>query len=219
VRTVQEEIEKIIKKIFDQNITIQCSGRTDAYVHAIGQTFSFNVKKSKINPKALLLALRSSGPTDIYFVNVKQVDGMFNARFSAKNKTYQYVINTSKYDLFKTNYELYYPTKINLTLLKKASKLLVGEHDFKSFSTSELDNTIRKINYIKFKKTKTHLLVEVNGNGFLRNMVRMIIGSFIDLNEGKKTILDIKNLLANPQKGSAINKIQAKGLYLIKVNY
>jgi tRNA pseudouridine38-40 synthase len=116
VRTVQEEIENIIKKIFNQNITIQCSGRTDAYVHAIGQTFSFNIKKSKITPKTLLTALRSSGPSDIYFIKVKQVDSMFNARFSAKNKTYQYVINTSEFDLFRANYELYYSKKINLPL-------------------------------------------------------------------------------------------------------
>jgi tRNA pseudouridine38-40 synthase len=216
---VQGEIEPILARIFDQPVNIYGSGRTDAYVHAIAQTFSFSVKKTKIKPYALLKALRTIGPNDIYFVKVKTNEGMFHARFNAKNKTYQYVINNGKFDLFRNNYELFYPTKINLALLKKGSKLLIGTHDFKSFSTSELEDTTRTINYIKFKKNKNYLFITINGNGFLRNMVRMIVGSLLDLNENKKTIDDFKRLLNEPKKGSAITKVKAAGLYLVKVNY
>lgn len=219
VRTIQSEVEKILQKIFNQSITIHGSGRTDAYVHAIAQTFSFIVKNSKIQPYALLKTLRNLSPDDIYFINVKVNEGMFHARFNAKNKTYQYVINNDKYDLFKNHYELFYPHKLNLPLLKKGAKLLIGTHDFKSFSTSDLNDTVRTINYIKFKKNKKHLFITINGDGFLRNMVRMIVGSLLDLNEHKKTIKDIQLLLNHPKKGSAITKIKASGLYLLKVNY
>jgi tRNA pseudouridine38-40 synthase len=219
VRTVQEDIENILKKVFDQPITIHSSGRTDAYVHAIGQTFSFNVKKSQIQPKSLIVALRNLSPSDIYFTKIQINEGMFHARFNAKNKTYQYIINLGNYDLFRSRYELFYKKPIKLPLLKKAAKLLIGTHDFKSFSTSELPDTVRTINYIKFKKTKQGLLITVNGNGFLRNMVRMIVGSLLDLNENKKTIADFQQLLAKPAKGSAITKAKGCGLYLMKVNY
>jgi tRNA pseudouridine38-40 synthase len=185
----------------------------------VAQIFSFNVKKSKIQPYPLLKALRNLSPDDIYFVKVKVNEGMFHARFNAKNKTYQYVINNGKFDLFRDKYELFYSNKINLPLLKKGAKLLIGTHDFKSFSTSELTDTIRTINYIKFKKNKNHLYITINGNGFLRNMVRMIIGSLLDLNVNKKTLDDFKQLLKEPKKGSAISKAKAGGLYLLKVNY
>jgi tRNA pseudouridine38-40 synthase len=168
---------------------------------------------------ALLIALRNLSPSDIYFVKAKVNDGMFHARFHAQNKTYQYVINNGSYDVFKNNYELFYPDKIKLPLLKKGSKLLIGSHDFKSFSTSDLNDTIRKINYIRFKQINHHLFININGDGFLRNMVRMIIGALLDLNEGKKSLLDIKKLLEYPKKGSAISKTKACGLYLLKVNY
>jgi tRNA pseudouridine38-40 synthase len=209
----------MLQKIFNRSISVYVSGRTDAHVHAIAQTFSFNVKKIKIKPQVLLLALRKLSPSDIYFVKVKENDAMFHARFNTKNKTYQYVVNFDKYDVFKANYELFYPTKINLPLLKKGAKLFVGEHDFKSFTTSVFENTVRKINYIHFKKNQSKLFIIVNGNGFLRNMVRMIVGSLLDLNENKKTLNDLKKLLKEPAKGNAITKARACGLYLLKVNY
>ncbi|MDR0825801.1 MAG: tRNA pseudouridine(38-40) synthase TruA [Mycoplasmataceae bacterium] len=219
VRTVQEEVEKIIKQIFKKDITVYASGRTDAYVHALAQTFSFKTNKNVLKPKILLKALQNLAPQDIQFASVKEVDGMFNARFSSKSKTYRYAINLGKPDVFKKDYQFDYDHKLNLPLIKKATKLLVGEHNFKSFSTSELEQTTRTIYNIKICKSNKILLIEITGNGFLRNMVRMLVGSLLDLNEGKKTLNDIKLLLANPKKGSAISKAKACGLYLVKVKY
>jgi tRNA pseudouridine38-40 synthase len=144
---------------------------------------------------------------------------MFHARFSAHNKTYQYVVNTGDYNVFKSRYELFYNRPIDLKLLKKTSKLFIGTHDFKSFSTSILDDTIRTINYIKFKSLNNSLIITINGDGFLRNMVRMIIGSLLDVNEHKKTMEHVAQLLKDPFKGSAITKVNGCGLYLLKVNY
>ncbi|GHU34802.1 hypothetical protein FACS1894166_12670 [Bacilli bacterium] len=144
---------------------------------------------------------------------------MFNARFSSKNKTYRYIINLGKPNVFKQNYQLDYNHKLNLPLLREGIKVFVGKHNFKSFSTSELDDAQRIIYDFKIVKTGDILTLEVTGSGFLRNMVRMLVGSLLDINENKKTLDDIKILLANPKKGSAISKAKACGLYLVKVKY
>jgi tRNA pseudouridine38-40 synthase len=188
-------------------------------VHAIEQTFSFKTKKIKLKPSILLQALRSLSPEDIYFKSVCEVDGMFHARFSAHSKIYKYEIDTKNYDVFKNNYVLFYPHKINLKSMKQAAKLLVGKHDFKSFSSSDLEDTIREVYQINFKHTANHLTIIVKANGFLRNMVRMIVGTLLDVNEHKKQLSDINQLLNNPKKGSSISKAKAAGLYLYKVNY
>jgi tRNA pseudouridine38-40 synthase len=203
----------------NEQITIYASGRTDAYVHAIEQVFSFKTKNSKIKPNVLLSALRALSPSDIYFKSLKKVKDSFHARFSAHSKTYKYEIDIKTYDVFKQNYVLSYSKNINLPLIKKAAKLLIGKHDFKSFSTSELDDTIRTVSSINFKKTLNHFTITIKANGFLRNMVRMIVGVLLDVNEHKKDLNQIKELLNNPKKGSSITKVKGCGLYLYKVVY
>lgn len=219
LRTVQGEIENIFFQIYQKKINIFGSGRTDAYVHAIEQVFSFNEDKLNIDPKKLLMILNSLSPEDIYFVDVKEVNKKFHARFSAKNKTYLYKINCSQFNVFEANLIYQYGKKINLKKMKKASKLFLGEQNFLSFSTSDKKNTIRIINKIKIYRKKQYIYFEIVGNGFLRNMVRMIIASFIDINEGKKDNNDIFRLLNNPKKGSSISKLPGCGLYLKKVQY
>jgi tRNA pseudouridine38-40 synthase len=216
---VQGEIEDILKQIHKESISINASGRTDAFVHALEQTFSFKSKKIKLKPNILLQALRNLSPDDIYFKSVREVDGMFHARFSAHSKIYKYEIDTKHYDVFKNNYVLFYPHKINLQLMKQATKLLIGKHDFKSFSTSDLEDTIREVYQINLKHTNNHLTITVKANGFLRNMVRMLVGTLLDINEHKKQLSDINQLLNSPKKGSSISKAKACGLYLYKVNY
>jgi tRNA pseudouridine38-40 synthase len=133
----------------------------------------------------LLSALNALAPEDITFKRVSEVDDDFHARFSAKSKTYRYVISKEK-NIFKRNHELQYDNDLNIALIKKTFPFFVGEHDFKSFSTSDNEDTIRKINYIKLLKKDNEIIIEVNGSGFLRNMVRIIVASIIDVNEGKK---------------------------------
>ena len=158
-------------------------------------------------------------PKSIRIKSVKIVNDNFNAQHFALNKTYKYVINTASYDLFNNDYLYNYNKKINVSLLKKASKALLGKHDFLSFSTSELKDTIRIINSISFKKDKNLLIIRINGNGFLRNQVRMIVGSLLDINENKKDKNSLEVLLTNPKKGSCIRKAPGSGLYLEKINY
>jgi tRNA pseudouridine38-40 synthase len=157
-------------------------------------------------------------PIDILFKEVKIVNDKFHARFSAKYKTYIYLISSID-EIFKRNYQFFYEHKINIIKIKKAMKLFIGNHDFKSFSTSVLDNSIRTISKFNIKKRKHMYVFSITGNGFLRNMVRMILGSLLDINENKKNINDITKLLSNPKKGSSIAKVPGCGLYLKEVKY
>jgi tRNA pseudouridine38-40 synthase len=104
-------------------------------------------------------------------------------------------------------------------LIKKASKLLLGTHNFKSFSITDVEDTVRTISKFNITKQKDYINIEITGNGFLRGMVRMIVGALLDINENKKTLNDISDLLNNPKKGSSITKARAAGLYLKKVYY
>lgn len=217
--SVQETIQKILTKIYKTKISIVGSGRTDAGVHALHQYFNFVEKSNHLNINQLTNALSQMLPKSIKLNNIKPVDDEFNARYNAKNKTYLYVINCGEFDLFKNNYVFNYNKQINLNKIKSAIKLFIGQHNFLSFSKSDYKDTVRKINSIKLKQDKSLLKIEINGNGFLRCMVRMIVGSLIDLNENKKTLNDIKSLLNNPKKGKANIVAVAKGLYLKQVKY
>ena len=217
--SIQQTIEQALKRIYHKKITIIGSGRTDAKVHAIHQYFNFHEDKINLDPSKLMNAFTYQIPKDIKINKIKIVNKNFNARYNVKLKTYLYVINTGKFDLFKNNYLLNYNKQINVNLWKKAIKLFLGTHDFLSFSKSELTNTTRTITNIKITKSNDLLNVYITGNGFLRSMVRMIIGSLIDLNNMKKSITDIVNLINNPKKGSAITLANPCGLYLYKIVY
>ncbi len=217
--SVQQTIEQALERIYKKKITITGSGRTDTKVHAIHQYFNFHEDEVNLSIAKLIIALKDQIPSDIKINEIKNVKDSFNARYDVKAKTYLYVINIGKFDLFRNKYLLNYNKQINIDLWKKASKLFIGTHNFLSFSKSELCNTNRTITDIKIVKSKNLVNVYITGNGFLRSMVRMIIGSLIDLNNNKKSIVDIKNLINNPKKGSAISLANPCGLYLYQVIY
>ena len=217
--TVQGEIEKILSKIYKQKIYIYGSGRTDTGVHAMHQFFNFHERKIHLNKLQLFNSLNGYFPKTIKVNEIFEVNKKFNARTDARSKTYIYFINTGSFDLFKDNYLLNYNKKINIKKIKDASSLFVGKHNFLSFSKSILENNIRVIKKISIWESQSIVNIEILGTGFLRNMVRMIIGSLIDINENKKEIKDIKKLLNNPLKGSSQSIVSPNGLYLKKVEY
>lgn len=215
--TVQGILEKSLKKILNEEITIWSSGRTDRGVHANDQVISF-FSKLKITPDNLTIALNNQTPKNIEIKSTIIMDQDFNARFSVKNKTYKYIINNGEYNIFKRDYEIYIFRKIDFLLIKEASKEFIGKHDFASFSTTEKENTIRDINSIEILKNKNDIItIKINANGFLKYMVRMIVAKIINIGLGK--INNINSLLDNPKKGSSILKAPPEGLYLDIVNY
>lgn len=219
--TIQETIENILEDILGEKIPIYCSGRTDKMVNAHEQVFSFKVNKLiiPINKFKDILNERLNS-LNIYVIEIKKMQDNFHARFSAISKTYRYYINTDlKFNLFHSLFEYQLNKDLDINKLNEAIKLFEGEHDFLSFSTSELDNTIRKINFINILTNNKIIIIEINGNGFLKNMVRMIVGALINYSENKISLSKIKELLNKPKKGASNYIAPANGLTLFKVIY
>ncbi len=216
-RTIQETIEKTISKCLDTDIKIHASGRTDKYVHALGQVFHFD---SDVEITDWMISnINNYFKNEIKITYLEKVSNKFHARFDVKKKTYLYKISTKQKDIFEAPICLQYAQKINLNKLRKVSKKFIGEHDFLSFSTTDKENTVRNIYEIKIYKKRKYVFIEITGNGFLRNMVRMIVGTLLNFNEGKISMEEIDKLLVNPKKGSSITKAEGCGLYLKQVQY
>lgn len=220
LRTVQDEIEKVLLIINKKKTIIYPSGRTDSGVHAIGQVFHFDsdiVMKSE----NMRNAINSRLPRDIYISSVEVVSEDFHARFSVVKKEYHYLIDLGEYDPLKRNYRYYYPyKKIDRNLLYEASQMFVGEHDFRSFTKNkDLTNTVRTIYSIDFEWRDDLLTIKIIGNGFMHNMVRILVAMWLECARGKYSISNLKTILEEKNRAFAPKTAPANGLYLYKVYY
>ena len=219
--SIQDNIEKALKTIFNEDICIIMASRTDAKVHALGQVFHFDASKKK-DPYKLKGALNALTNKDIHIIKVDKVSNQFHARFNVKNKTYKYLINIGEYNVFLDGlaYQCFY--KLDLKLMQEGALLFIGTHNFASFNTTpyiEKKDQVRTISEFKIIKRKNLLIITVTGNGFLKNMVRIMVGSLIDLGRGKKSLDDLKKMLLNPNKDITRYNITGQGLYLYKIRY
>lgn len=218
---IQDVIESAIERIFSEKIRIVMSSRTDAGVHARGQVFHFDSDTVKDEGK-LKFSMNSLLPDDIHVLEVKQVSRDFHARYSVKKKTYEYLINLGEYDVFLRGraYQCFY--KLDVDLMRKGAEMFLGEHDFTSFNTSSLKeypNQVRNITEFSLTMKKDILTIRVTSSGFLRNMVRIMVGTLIDLGRGKKSLEDIQNMLDHPSKSTRRYNADPNGLYLVKIFY
>lgn len=219
-KSIEEEIEKVISKILNSETKIYASGRTDAGVHALGQTFHFDSDKIKDVGK-FLYSLNSLLPDDIFVQSIETVHDDFNARISAIDKTYEYRLNAGKYSVFTRNFENQFLQKLDVERMKKSANLFVGKHCFKNFTSKpeDLDNFVRTINSIKISEHEGTIKFEFNGDGFMRYMVRMLVGTLIQVGLGKLNDEQIEDLLNSQERRIVSYKADANGLYLVKVNY
>lgn len=221
--TVQGVLEDALSNFFKQDIALNSSGRTDAKVHAFRQYAHFDCD-TNIDISRLPYALNSFLPNDIKIKDAKQVDNNFHARFDAKKKIYQYYINNSPFNCALYNdFCFHVPQKLNLRKMKKACGFFKGEHDFTSFCAKrefeDKFHNIRKIYYIKMSTKNNIIKFEVCGNGFLYNMVRIIIGTIIDVGKGKIAPQEIKKILLSKDRASAGQTAEPQGLILFDVKY
>jgi len=220
LRTVQKEIEEVLKNIHKKDVTIYASGRTDALVHATGQVFHFD---SDIDMKEwnMKTAINSLLPKDIYVSSVEKVSDDFHSRFSALKKEYHYVIGLDEYNPLNVNY-MCYPMYRNIDYKKmeEASKVFIGEHDFRSFSKNhDIENTVRTIYSLDFVYEDNKLIIKIVGNGFLHNMVRIIVGMLLEVGKGRYDIEYLKEALMMKDRKYCPKIAPANGLYLYKVFY
>lgn len=220
-KTIQEEIENALEKILKNKVQLIGSGRTDSGVHALGQVANFKTD-SNILPNELLMALNAMLSQDIVIVDASYEKENFNSRISAKKKHYRYVINNSKLpSALNKDREYHYKYYLDVDNMKLAAKDLIGKHDFRAFMAagSKAVDTKRELYNIQINTLNGRIIIDVIGNGFLYNMVRIIVGTLLDIGSGRLDICTIKNMLLTGDRNLGGKTVPPQGLYLVNVKY
>ena len=225
--TVQGKLEETLSRMLGQNIEVHGAGRTDAGVHARQQTASFRADTG-LSCDALLSELRAHLPEDIGAVSLTEASERFHARLNCAGKTYVYRIwNGSVMPPQKRDFEILIDYPLDMERMKQGASLLVGEHDFKAFRSSGGMNlsTVRTVYQVSFevseypKESGQEIQFSVTGNGFLYNMVRIMVGTLLEIGSGKREITDIQNALETGERSFLGPTAPAKGLWLFSVEY
>ena len=218
---IQGEIEKAISLVTGEKIDLYGSGRTDAGVHAIGQVANFKTN-SNIPINKIAYAINSKLKKSIRIKEAKQVSEKFHSRYNCKEKTYRYIINNSEQGTaINRNLEYHISNPLNIENMKKAAKYFEGEHDFKGFKASGTSSksSVRIIYKAKVKKEKEKIIIELTGNGFLYNMVRIIAGTLVEVGLGKIDTEIIPEIIESKDREKAGKTLPPYGLYLVSVKY
>lgn len=223
-RTVQGELEKALKEINGgKSVEVHASGRTDAGVHALAQRVHFNLE-TKITSEKLSKGLNSLLPEDIFIRRVEEVKEDFHARFSAIGKEYIYKLNMGEYNPLERNYVYQHNEKLDVVEMERAMKYLEGTHNFKSFTKTDEEKedyvrTISQTNLIRDSKDINKITFVFVGTGFLRYMVRNIVGTLIMVGQGKIRSEEIIEILKKENRTFAGKTARPEGLYLKNVFY
>ena len=220
-RTIQSTLEEALSKLLGEDIKIVASGRTDAGVSAIKQVAHFDTN-STIVPTNICFAVNKLLPSDIQVFSSKKVSDNFHARFSAKSKTYKYIVYSSKHICPVYQNFMYRCDKdLDIDLMKQATKFLIGKHNFKAFATRDdnVKNHERTLFNIEISKNDNVFAFILTGNAFLYNMVRIIVGTLLDVGTGKIKPEDVKKILDSGERKNAGKLLPANGLCLIDVLY
>jgi len=220
-RTVQGELENAFFVLTGQEVSVEGSGRTDRGVHAFGQVASVKFE-NKIPLKNLKGALNNLLPPDVYVKKIERVDDEFHARFSAKRKTYRYVVQVGgERSAIEHDRVAYFSYKIDEEKIRLIANMLVGKHNFKAFASADtnVSSFEREIFDIKISKRGRKFVFDVTGNGFLYNMVRIIVGTLLDAGRGKISETDIQKAFETGERKYTGITMPACGLYLLQVEY
>ncbi len=229
-RTVQGEIEKALSYLCQKPMVIHGTSRTDAGVHAWGQCASFSgdfgipVERIQVALNDLLgTGGKALVPGDIWIKEVKEVPQGFHARYDALAKTYVYKIrNREEMDVFSRNYMYHIAKPLSLEQMMKAAGRLKGTHDFKSFQASggeEKESTVRTLHGISIHPMEEGWAIHVTGDGFLYNMVRILVGTLVEVGWGKRPPEEMTEILDAMDRQRAGHTAPAQGLYLAKVHF
>lgn len=220
--TIQGKIENVLSKMTGEKVDVIGCGRTDSGVHAENYIANF-FTDCKLTIDEMEKYLEEYLPKDIVIKELRFAKDRFHARYNVKSKTYVYKIDNNKYNnVFNRDFTNHIPTELNIEQMKKAAEYLIGTHDFKSFTSLKAKNnksTLRTINYINITKNDGLIEIEVNGNGFLLNMVRIIAGTLIEVGEGKIIVENVEKILVEKNREMAGHKAPAKGLTLKELEY
>ncbi len=218
-RTVQGILEDSLTKITQKKINVIGAGRTDAGVHAQAQVANFKVTLN-MNDDELFRALNSLLPQDVRVTSLERNNMDFHARKMAKSKIYQYrIFNSPNISPFIIRYVLHWPSRLRVQSMRKAAPLFIREADFTSFSSNRLLDPVRKVTRSELHKKGDEIIYTVEANGFLRYMVRTMVGTLLEVGKGKLLPEQIETLFRKKERSLASPTAPASGLCLIQVCY
>ena len=221
-QTIQSLLQAAIMQVTGESVKVIGSGRTDAGVHARAQVANFLIHSNLPTGKCCK-ALNHHLPSDIVVWDAQEVSRTFDARKSAKRKTYKYTINTNRYpDPLRQHMELHHPAPLDVTAMSEALPYFLGEHDFTSFSSTRnpKENKVRTIYDATLEQIRPGVIqFTISGNGFLYQMVRIIVGTLLVIGQGKRLPQEIEDILLAKDRKQAGPTVKPHGLILWEVNY
>ncbi len=221
-RTVQGVIEEALTKIHKgERIRVYSSGRTDTGVHARSQVVHFD-SPLQLHDQQWKKALNSLLPEDVRVLNAAYAPSDFHARFDCKEREYRYrLLRSEEPDVFRRRYTYHFPHPLSIDAMKEAARYLVGTHDFSSFcsANASVEDKVRTIYEINLFEEDDELVFQLRGNGFLHNMVRIIVGTLLEVGVGKRTPENVKSILLKKDRTLAGKTAPGHGLYLWAVRY
>lgn len=229
--TIQGKLEALLSKMTGSKVEVQGSGRTDAGVHAVGQVANFHIDTMK-EPSQIMDYMNFYLPGDIAVISIEEMGERFHSRLNAKGKTYMYrVLNTSVPHVFDRNFVYVVEEKLDLEAMRRAASFLEGTHDFKAFTSLKKSkkSTIRTVDSIKIEESESgiygsggvleELRFTFSGDGFLYHMVRIMMGTLLEVGMHKRRPEEIPDILKCGCRENAGELVPAKGLILMEVRY
>jgi tRNA pseudouridine38-40 synthase len=218
--SVQEVLQKTLSTVLRENVSVIGAGRTDTGVHASFYILHFDLTNKITEHERLIYQLNRFLPPDIAIQKIWEVDKDLHARFSAISRTYKYFISTKK-NPFQSETAFLYTGFLDIDKMNDAAHVLFGYSDFTSFSKLHTDVKTNncKIYEAAWKQENDHLVFTIKADRFLRNMVRAIVGTLLEVGKGKITIDDFKNIIESKNRGSAGTSVPAQGLFLVDIEY
>lgn len=219
--TIQGALQEALSRMAKVPVDVVAAGRTDAGVHALGQTTHFRLEHA-IASEGILRGLNTMLPRDIRVRTVDEASADFHARYSARSKTYRYHLQRSTVSLpYRSRFTVHYPHELERSLLDEAGGLFVGEHDFAAFRASSCGakTTTRNVLTSRWIDDGSELIYEVTATGFLHHMIRNMVGTLLEIGGSKRPVQSIAELFASGDRTQAGPTAAAKGLHLMSVDY
>jgi tRNA pseudouridine38-40 synthase len=220
LRTVQAELEAALATVLREPVQLTVAGRTDTGVHALGQVASFHTETEV--REDLARRLNGVGPDDIAVTAAATVDDGFDARHSAKSRSYRYRVQArSAPSPFEQGRALWWPHRIDLEALEACAAALPGNHDFTAFTPTQTDHVRfnRDILAASWEQTGDLLTFRITADAFMRNMVRILVGTMLEVSSGRRTVDSFQQLLTGATRSEAGDTAPPHGLYLESVSY
>lgn len=219
--TIQGKVTSVLERMAGHPVEVHGSGRTDAGVHALGQTANFQLEEH-FSKEEIFSYLNEYLPEDIAVLSIEEVPLRFHSRLNAVSKTYRYRIwNDKKADVFLRKQVEVIPEELDLTKMQKAAEYLLGTHDFAAFCGNRKmkKSTVRTITDIKIERKGKEVWISFTGNGFLQNMVRILTGTLVEVGLGKREPASVAEVLESKDREKAGYTISPRGLVLAEVDY